>query len=857
MGVYTNTVTTTWADLATTLAALTQDTSVVISDPLNVVFNSVSVSGSFGYIIKNSCPSTVLVDFSDNDFSSNTNVTEVTSGSNGWFTNCSRLSGMGKLPSSLISGYYMFYGCTSLADIDLSKNTALTSGVSMFQNCTSLASVDLSNLTALTDGGSMFYHCTSLASIDLSKNTALTIGYCMFQNCTSLASVNLSKNTALTSGYCMFQNCTSLASIDLSKNTALTNGYCMFQNCTSLASIDLSKNNSLTNAYLMLSDCTALKKAFLHKYLFTFSGAKQSLTLTDCSSLTDIWIDDASVTTATLQGYGLPTTVTPTITYYLRCAFSDFATKFVALTANTASTPYHLWIDRLTVASLGSSETSGTLGYILNNGNTNSVYYLFDSEHTDFGVSSVTSYASLLKGCVKMTKFLGTSLNASCTSLSHAFDGCTAMTEFNTSVASSMTLLTDVSYMLNGCNALPSCSVIIPNSVTNMNSAFKGTLVSDTLVGGVASFPTGVTDISYCFYGDTAQDDVYNIPSTVTAMDYAYKGCTGITSIKSIPAGCSASHAFDGCTGITAVSCLQNTPSSLAYAFNGCTALKSVSPFCVDTSECTMTGCYTGCTSLAEIGIPVMADGVTEEESWKYVVVDDEAGVFSLKVYSRNLSGGEIVLNGTVSVTKKDGCDYIIMYGKMDELLFNADTVLDSGTILTMIKYGYPFTNTYGEGTDPSKKAFIIQAADTSAVKSNAFISVAQTIGFIYVQFPNQASPYSLFGGTWEDISSTYGGAFFRANGGNSAAFGTVQSSMIQSHSHGISTDGSHYHSFPRAVLDTQIGGDNRRSGTGSYISGSISNTNWGGSHSHTIYANGGIETRPQNYSVIIWKRTA
>ena len=50
-------------------------------------------------------------------------------------------------------------------------------------------------------------------------------------------------------------------------------------------------------------------------------------------------------------------------------------------------------------------------------------------------------------------------------------------------------------------------------------------------------------------------------------------------------------------------------------------------------------------------------------------------------------------------------------------------------------------------------------------------------IGFIYLQLRGQSTPDMLFGtsGKWQDVSNLYAGEFFRANGGNSSSFGTVQ----------------------------------------------------------------------------------
>ncbi len=52
---------------------------------------------------------------------------------------------------------------------------------------------------------------------------------------------------------------------------------------------------------------------------------------------------------------------------------------------------------------------------------------------------------------------------------------------------------------------------------------------------------------------------------------------------------------------------------------------------------------------------------------------------------------------------------------------------------------------------------------------------IGAPIGMIYVQFNGQAEPSSIFGGKWSNISSTYAGKFFRAEGGQAASFGSSQ----------------------------------------------------------------------------------
>ena len=57
----------------------------------------------------------------------------------------------------------------------------------------------------------------------------------------------------------------------------------------------------------------------------------------------------------------------------------------------------------------------------------------------------------------------------------------------------------------------------------------------------------------------------------------------------------------------------------------------------------------------------------------------------------------------------------------------------------------------------------------------NIVIPSTMPVGAIYVQFAGQTDPTTLFGGTWENVSATYAGLFFRAEGGAAAAFGQSQ----------------------------------------------------------------------------------
>src|SRR5574344_1916828 len=163
MALYTNTLTCTWLKLQTALSGagtLTANTSITVSDPTNVVIGNSNTTGTLGYLIKKYTVS-YLLDFTPSDFSTAT----YTANSNSLFYNCTKLSGMCKLPSSITNAIGMFQNCTGLTSIDASVFTNVTNADGMFANCTGLTSIDTTAFTKVTVANGMFNGCTSLKSI--------------------------------------------------------------------------------------------------------------------------------------------------------------------------------------------------------------------------------------------------------------------------------------------------------------------------------------------------------------------------------------------------------------------------------------------------------------------------------------------------------------------------------------------------------------------------------------------------------------------------------------------------------------------------------------------------------------------
>ena len=175
----------------------------------------------------------------------------------------------------------MFYGCSSLASLDLSSfdTSSVTDMRGMFNDCSSLASLDLSSFDTskvryMCDYSSdsdrpsegMFEGCSKLASLDLSSfdTSSVTDMRGMFCACESLASLDLSSFDTSKVRYMglreygsdsggMFYDCSSLTSLDLSSFDTSKVGYGkmvnMFSGCEWLRTITLGEDFSLEYCY--------------------------------------------------------------------------------------------------------------------------------------------------------------------------------------------------------------------------------------------------------------------------------------------------------------------------------------------------------------------------------------------------------------------------------------------------------------------------------------------------------------------------------------------------------------------------------------------------------------------------------
>lgn len=147
-------------------------------------------------------------------------------------------------------GNYVFYGCTSLADIPL-PSTVKSIGMYAFQSCTSLTSITIPD--GVTSISGAFYGCRSLESVTIPASVTYIGG--AFYGCTSLASVTIPDGVTRIH-QSTFASCKSLTSITIPSGVTSIDERA-FAGCTLLKSVTIP--DSVTRIYnYAFNDCTSL-----------------------------------------------------------------------------------------------------------------------------------------------------------------------------------------------------------------------------------------------------------------------------------------------------------------------------------------------------------------------------------------------------------------------------------------------------------------------------------------------------------------------------------------------------------------------------------------------------------------------
>ena len=163
--------------------------------------------------------------------------------------------------------------------------------------------------------------------------------------------------------------------------------------------------------------------------------------------------------------------------------------------------------------------------------------------------------------------------------------------------------LTDMSYCFYGCTSLIQAPAI-PSGVTDMSRCFSGC----TSLTQAPVIPSGVTDMSSCFFGCRSLTQAPVIPSGVTNMRSCFENCKSLTQAPAIPSGVTNIYGcFSYCTSLTQAPAIPIGVTDMSTCFSGCESLTQAPE--IPSGVTDMSYCFKNCKSLTQA--PEIPSGVT------------------------------------------------------------------------------------------------------------------------------------------------------------------------------------------------------------------------------------------------------
>ena len=515
----------------------------------------------------------------------------------------------------------------SIASVKIEKDVIASTARDMFYGCSSLASLDLSGLDTsdVTDMSGMFYGCSSLTSLDLSAFDTSKVEDMdwMFYGCSSLTSLDVSgfDTSKVKDMSHMFSGCLSLASLGLSSfdTSSVTDMSDMFYGCSSIASLDLSNFDTSNVASMgwMFDGCSSLRSVTLGGR-FSFGGGdadarKCSLPAPSGDGLTGRWL--SSVDGIAYEPGGVPSGVAATYRAQRDGdgAWNQYGTCVWRIDAD----------GRLEIEPLPGRES----GELADWGYGKAPWLAFATEIKEAtvgdGVAAATA-GGMFRGCASMVSADLSQLDTSgVTDTSHMFYGCSSLvsldlSHFNTSSVTSM------SGMFSGCSSLTSLdlSSFDTSKVKNMGAMYEPDRGEGMFSGcssleslDLSSFNTpAAVCMSFMFYGCSSLASLdlsgfgTSAPAKLSSMFY---GCSSLKAIKFAGSGklrvSTSSSMFYGCSKLAELDLSSfdtSNATSTSGMFSGCSSLASLDLACLDTSNVTsMSHMFSGCSSLASLDL--------------------------------------------------------------------------------------------------------------------------------------------------------------------------------------------------------------------------------------------------------------
>ena len=487
------------------------------------------------------------------------------------FKSCSGLLSIEALEIPELNSFNsMFYGCTELTELDLTKFSAFTENngkvttlASMFYNCSKLTELDLSmlNIANVKSLASTFYGCTGLTTIDLSNfNTgSVTTIATMFNGCSSLTSVDISgwDLTNVTTATTPFNKCTSLNLIHMNNSKA--------SSINTIISNLLSKTQDNMGAIIVMGvddsgsiDSTTAASKYWNvfsilpiKYKFN-SDVDTIPTLPTNTAFTYFDENDNGVVSRTIYTNNVPTSVN----FIDQTSLIELEYLDISKITNM-SNMFKNCTNLVKVNTDGWDVKNATNMSNMFNNCTN----LIDLDTSEWNVGKVTNMSSMFNGCSSLIDLSISSWNVgNVTNMSSMFNGCSSLIELSIS-SWNVGNVTSIADMFNGCSSLIELNISSWNvgNVTDMSSMFahcsslKTPKINDWNVGNITSMENVFVDCQSLIHINLSGWDVHNI----TNMKGAFGDCKNLKSINindwSFNESVDAENMFNGCTSLSSI----------------------------------------------------------------------------------------------------------------------------------------------------------------------------------------------------------------------------------------------------------------------------------------------------------------
>ena len=466
-----------------------------IRNPYLFKINNITQTSINNSIIKNALTAnnSKYVDLSETILSNITNLSNA-------FKDCISLVRSPQLPSSgLTSLTYTFESCKSLLETPYIPN-GITNLSSTFRKCESIKYV--TNIpSSATSMYSTFSYCYSLIEAPTIPDSVTEISS-LFYYCSSLRYVpNIPKN--ITKIDDTFAFCSSLYYLPPIPSTVTVFRYA-FNYCGAKYLTILSSNTS---------------------WVYENSGSAQSGKVVidsssfNLSNIVSIYFINSSVKSSAstaIKNSGRTTQASKCTTLKYYGTLSGLSSNLSSASANNRNNPYFIGISDLDQTKLGSSETSGTLGYIL-------------KQHP-------TKYVNLIP--------------------------C--------DIPNSVTSLYESFYNAQNVVHQPN----IPATITDFRKAFSNTSLIDTMY-----LPKSITKMTSAFESCTYLEHITNIPGNISDSysNAIFKGCSSLEYIEVFNA--LKAEMFSGCSLLRNITIdCEEFPSSLSSGevFKGCANIDSI-----------------------------------------------------------------------------------------------------------------------------------------------------------------------------------------------------------------------------------------------------------------------------------------